>query len=290
MASATQNGMAASRAKSPADMSKEELLSLVVENTKFQAEFVPYLETDVIKLNAGNVAKFVANKTKSGKIPSEAEIVNFISTCKALKLNPFVKDAFLVGYDTSDGPKFSIITAYQALLKRAEGHEHFDGMRGGIIVHREEDGVIAHRDGALRLPGDKLFGAWAKVWRKDRSQTTDIELEIGARLTERPSPIWKSDPCSMIVKCAKSAALREAFPSTLGGMYTEEEMDLMQHTSREEAGGKKRPATIAERVAAKSVVTAAEIHTEPIDESYQPSPEDEEIQGGYEPEESEVEA
>lgn len=289
MATATQqqNGQ---RTKTLQEMNRDELLATVIESTKQQVEFVPYLEQEPIKLSPSIVAKFVANKTRSGKLPDERDIINFMALCKALRLNPFVRDAFLVGYDSNEGPKFSLITAYQALLKRAEGHEQYDGMKGGIIV-RDSDGNVHRRDGAMRLPGDTLHGAWATVWRKDRKQTTEIELELGARLTERPSPIWKSDPCGMIVKCAKSAALREAFPSTLGGMYTEEELDLMQHTNREEAGGsKKRAATLKERLSEPVVPHAEEIrdesHDEPAEETYPDAPSVDE----YSQEESEVEA
>lgn len=290
MSTATRphNHTPATTAKPAAEMNREELLQQVIDETKAQAEFVPYLEKDPIKLNVGIVKRLIAKPTKRGFLPSDRDIINFISLCKARALNPFVGDAFLVGYDSEDGPTFNLITAHQSLLKRAEGHDQYDGMKGGIIVLDGQKNVI-YRDGAVRIPGDTLHGAWAKIWRKDRSHPTEVEIEIGAR-TGR-SPLWRTDPCGMIVKCTKSAGLREAFPSTLSGMYTEEEFDVMQR-GQHEGHSRVQPSSLTERLAPRHI---EETQREPepaapeVDEAYQPSPDDEPA-GGWEPEESEATA
>ena len=42
----------------------------------------------------------------------------------------------------------------------------------------------------------------------------------------KPASKWATSPALMIRKCALVAALREAFPDILGGMYTAEEQGL----------------------------------------------------------------
>merc|ERR1711991_914366 len=61
-------------------------------------------------------------------------MMDFLMLCRARKLNPFEGDAYLVGYDSKDGAKFSLITSHQALLKRAELCQQFDGMESGLIL------------------------------------------------------------------------------------------------------------------------------------------------------------
>lgn len=237
-------------------------------------EFTPLGESDPVKLTHNMVLAYCVSPTRSGAMPSKRDVTNFIMLCKARRLNPFVGDAFLVGYDSQqEGAKFSLITAHQALLKRAEAEQAFDGLEAGIIVF-DADKNIAHRKGAMRMPGDKIIGAWATVYRKDRSHPTEVTVEFEPYNTNRSR--WKIDPAGMIVKVAKDAGLREAFPSTLGGMYGEEEMDAVRQGKATDVplpNGSSRLSALTERLsqpASAAVVAAAE----PDDESFQDSPPD----------------
>lgn len=185
-------------------------------------EFVPFMCKEKIKLTIGIVKSYVANPTKSGKLPSDREVVKFIQLCKARGLNPFEGDAFLVGYDSKDGPSFSLITAHQAFLKRAEVHPEFDGIRSGAIV-TDRDGNICERKGSFILDDDMLVGGWATVYFKGR--THPVEKTVKFRTYNTGRSRWEKDPAGMIVKVAEAAALRTAFPSQLGGMYLEGEFD-----------------------------------------------------------------
>src|SRR5207245_6039434 len=80
----------------------------------------------------------------------------------------FAGDAFLVGYENSDGvATFSLITAHVAFLKRAESSPEFEGMESGIIIQRE-DGTVFEREGDFHSPDEKVVGAWAKVYRRGK--------------------------------------------------------------------------------------------------------------------------
>jgi len=183
--------------------------------------FIPLGEATEISLTVERVKQFLCTPTRSGKYPTDKDVMGFIMLCKASGLNPWVRDAYLVGYDGQDGPNFSLITAHQAFIKRAEAHGAYDGMESGVVVLANS--VVTERQGDLVLPGETIIGGWAKVFRKDQSHVSYDSVNLKTFDTGKSR--WKIDPAGMIVKCAEASALRKAFPSNLAGLYLREEMD-----------------------------------------------------------------
>lgn len=192
----------------------------IVPWTEKQKSFVPFGEAEAIELSVGMVKRFLAIPTKSGKPPTDADCLKFVMLCQSRQLNPWVKDCWLVGYDSKDGPTFELITSHQALLKRAEANPAYRGMRSGVIVRRGEE--VIDLDGAFSIDGDVLLGGWASVIREDR----DVEQVGRVKLATYNTGMsrWAKDPHGMIAKVAEAAALRKAFPTQLGEMYCAEEM------------------------------------------------------------------
>ena len=189
------------------------------------ADYCPMGQKDPIKLTVDTIVNYCVNPTKSGKIPDNKTIMQFAALCKARELNPLIGDAYLVGYDSRDGANWSLITAVQALFKRADLHPQYDGQESGIIV-LTTDGVMEERHGEFFLDGEELVGGWSKVHRKDRAvpETTRVKLETYS--TGRSH--WAKDPARMITKCAEAAALRKAFPNQTSGLYIAEEAGIME--------------------------------------------------------------
>lgn len=187
--------------------------------------YIPLGEKKEMTLTFGQVFRLLVTPTKKGKYPSNGDILKFMKLCEARLLNPWVGDAYLVGYDTDDGPVFNLITSYQALLKRAELNPQYDGMAGGVMVLVQSS--VAEKEGTLILPGvETLLGAWARVFRKDRSVQTYVNVEFKTYDTGRSR--WAKDRSGMIVKVGKAAGLREAFPNQCGGLYVREEFDAIE--------------------------------------------------------------
>jgi phage recombination protein Bet len=186
-----------------------------------QAVFVPFGGNEPITLTIGIVRYLVANKTRSGALPTDEQLIRFIMLCKARRLNPFEGDAFMVGYDTKDGPVFNLITAHQAFLKRAEVNPEYDGMESGVIVWGRDE-QYHDREGDFLHDGDVICGAWATVFFKNRSHPMRKRLNIGP--FRKDNKIWNENPQGMIVKCAEADALRSSFPTLLGSLFIEEEM------------------------------------------------------------------
>lgn len=225
MATATQqNGRSPAKQKdAPQPTQADKDKALLDEILSRKAVFTPFHESAPITLTVGMVLRHFAKPTKRGFMPTEAQAEKFVMLCKTRGLNPYVGDAFIVGYDTEDGPEFNLITAHQALLKRAEAHAQFAGMHSGVIVRRpvEGGGETIEYEGKYVEPGDTLVGAWAKVKRRDRDEPKFSRVALTA--FNKGFGRWKNDTAGMIVKCAQADALRESFPNELGGLHVEEE-------------------------------------------------------------------
>lgn len=204
-------------------------------------EYTPLGGKTPVQLSIGMVRSFICTPTKSGKVPNDADIVKFMMLCKARELDPWVGDAYLCGYDAKDGPQFSLITSVQALYKRAEMSEFYDGIESGVII--KTDKGIEFRQGDLLLNGEVLVGGWARCFRKDRSHPEYDALNFSTFDTGYSR--WAKDPAGMIVKCAEASVLRKAFPTQLGGLYTREEMEQISDQRMQARQGSTSPVRVS---------------------------------------------
>ncbi|WP_440952056.1 phage recombination protein Bet [Methanococcoides sp. FTZ1] len=158
---------------------------------------------------------------------TDQEIFMFLQLCEHRKLNPFIKEAYLIKYNNSPA---TLVVGKDSFTKKAEDNPAFDGFEAGIIVKSnkadtEEDYFFeaTRREGTFMMKGEELLGGWAKVYRKDRSIPFVAEVSMAEYNTGKSS--WAKIPATMIRKVALVQALREAFPSDLGGCYDSSEMD-----------------------------------------------------------------
>lgn len=151
------------------------------------------------------------------------EVIMFMNLCKFSGLNPWAKEAYLIKYGNEPA---TMVVAKEAYLKRADQNENFDGYETGIIVVNEKAGTMTRREGGIVLPNEKIVGAFAKVYRKDRSHPYVIEVSfeeyVGRKKNGEISGMWAKKPGTMIRKVALVQALRESFPSSFGGVFNDE--------------------------------------------------------------------
>lgn len=166
-----------------------------------------------VTLSPSTVKNFLANGNEN---ISMQETVMFINLCKYQHLNPFLNEAYIIKYGSKPA---QLITSKEAFMKRAESNPQYNGFSAGCIVLRNND--VVYTNGAFILDTDKLLGGWAKVSRKDRD--IPIRIEISMKEFSKSQSTWKTMPATMIRKTAIVNALREAFPDTLGGMFTEDD-------------------------------------------------------------------
>ena len=180
-----------------------------------------------VKLSYSIVRKYL---TKGNADVTDQELVQFISVCKFNKLNPFLNEAYLIKFMSARGDgNAQMIVSKEALFKRAEACEQYDGIEAGIIVLRGDN--VVELEGCFRQAKDVLLGGWAKVYRKDRRVPTVSKVNLSEY--DKGNSIWNEKKATMISKIAKVQALREAFPSQLGAMYAKEETSALEQQAKQ---------------------------------------------------------
>lgn len=182
-----------------------------------------------INLTPEMVKKYLVSGDASAV--TDQEVVMFMMMCKANHLNPWNKEAYCIKYGTQPA---TMVVGKEAYMKRANAHPQYDGMDDGIVVLVTETGEMVYRKGAITVEGEQLIGGWAEVYRKDRSRSTRVEVPFseyaGRKKDGSLNGQWSSKPATMIRKVAQVQALREAFPDTLGGLYTADEQGVDEPT------------------------------------------------------------
>lgn len=171
-----------------------------------------------IALNDDIVKRYLVSGDPS-KV-TDAEVKMFTELCKAQRLNPFLREAYLVKFGSNPG---QIIVGKDVFLKRARSNPKFKGFTAGIIV-QTENGAYQNRPGTFYTPGEKIVGGFCNV----AIEGWDFPLEHSVAMSEfsRSTATWKSMPAVMIRKVALVQALREAFPEDFQQLYSEEEMPV----------------------------------------------------------------
>lgn len=177
-----------------------------------------------IKLTPKIVQDYLVGTTAQITMP---EFKLFTELCKVRKLNPFLREAYLIKY--SNNQPASIVVGKDAILKRAVLNVKYDGMKSGIIVVNDK-GEVTERKGTFKLENEILVGGWAEVFRKDWNNSIYCSVSLNEAIQKKgngePNSNWSKQPATMIEKVAKVRALREAFVEDLGGMYEAEEMNV----------------------------------------------------------------
>ena len=159
-----------------------------------------------IKLTGEDVIKYIS----TDESVTEKEVVQFLNMCKYLKLNPFLKEIYLIKYKGTPG---TFVVSYQALLKRAEENPNFDG------YETQMEGKIPD------------LTATAIVYRKDRTYPVKVSVKYSEAVKKvmdkasgelRPTTMWANMPEWMLRKVALARALKEAFPSLIGNASIQE--------------------------------------------------------------------
>lgn len=192
------------------------------EKRNLPAGFVEYeVAGQSVKLSY-NIVKASLVRGDQTKV-TDQDLTQFIAICKFNQLNPFLNEAYLVTYDSKDGATHTatMIVSKEAYLKRADACPNYEGIQAGVIV-RTQNGEMLENEGCFVADGETLVGGWAKVYRK--GLRFPVVARVNLKEYHTGKALWNAKPSTMIAKVAKVQALREAFPSQLGAMYTEEEV------------------------------------------------------------------
>lgn len=196
----------------------------LVKNEDFNNKAIEYeANGQMVKLTPGMVRRFLVNG--NGNV-SDQEVTMYLNLCKYQKLNPFLRECYLVKY--GDQPA-TIVTGRETFDKRAFRNKHFKGKQAGVVVIKE-DGTMENRIGSMVLKDETLVGGWAKVfvdgYMVPIESQVSLDEYIGRKKDGTPNSQWASKPGTMIRKVALVQALREAFPEEYGGLYSQDEVNV----------------------------------------------------------------
>jgi len=158
-----------------------------------------------VSLTGSDVAKYIS----TDESVTEKEVFMFLNMCRYLRLNPFLKEIYLVKYR---GSPAVFVVSYQALLRRAQENPNFDGYE-------------------TRIEGQfPDLTATAVVYRKDRSKPVEVSVkyaEAVKKVVDRtgkavPNAMWASMPEWMLRKVTLARALKESFPNLIGNAMVHE--------------------------------------------------------------------
>ncbi len=194
-------------------------------------------DTGEIQLSSATVRNYLVN---GGGNVTDQEVKLFIALCSAQKLNPLIKEAYLIKYGVQPAQMIVSKDVYQ---KRANKNPNYEGKKAGVVVLNLQ-GAVDYREGALIVNGETLLGGWCEVYKKGCKVPERVEVSfdeyVGKKKDGSINNQWATKPATMIRKVAVAQALREAFTEDFQGLYTAEEMGLDENELNKDAANIER--------------------------------------------------
>lgn len=129
-----------------------------------------------------------------------------IEIARTRGLDPLAKQISLINF----GGTWQITTTIDGYRALAEQTGAYAGSDAAVFTHTDDP--------------NKPHTASVTVWKLVGGQRVPFTATVYYAEYMGRAPIWREKPFTMLSKVAESHALRKAFPSTLSGMYTPDEM------------------------------------------------------------------
>lgn len=166
---------------------------------------------------------------------TDPEFVVFAAQCRARGMNPLAGEAFCVprrtNVGTKDNPKWVTNHVFQAsaegMQARAARFPDFVKVDSAAVYEKDPvakvdtaGGIVQHVFDPTK-PRGRFMGAWGRVVKRDGSAVVTW-LDPSDR--SGTGQFWNNSMPRMMEKCARVAALRQAYPVAFAGVYAREEM------------------------------------------------------------------
>ncbi len=165
-------------------------------------------------------------KNTIAKGASDDELKMFLQVCAGARLNPFLKQVFLVPrWDSKSGKEVRAIqVSIDGLRAIAEESGNYAGNSDPIFGEEDKIKLDTKEGKELKIPTKATVSVFKMIDGQKCEFTATArwnEYYPGAKMGFQ----WHIRPFLMLGKCAEALALRKAFPKLLSGMYAQEEMD-----------------------------------------------------------------
>lgn len=207
-----------------------------------QQKVITYTSADgqEIKLSIDTIRKFLVQG--HGEMVTLQEMAYFMAICQSRKLNPFIKDCYLIKYSASDAA--AIVTSVDYFRKRARAMPDCKGWKSGIIV-KTADGNVRDTYGLLQ-DGETLLGGWFESRPEGWQDPFRLEVNLRGYLKKtndgKITRFWapENQP-TMIQKVAESQGLRRLWPDEFQGIYSEDEITPEDRKQAVDIIGEEKP-------------------------------------------------
>jgi phage recombination protein Bet len=212
-------------------------------------------------------------KNTVAKGATDDEFLLLLHLAKTYGLDPFAKEIWCIKYlrpgQNPADVTATIFSSRDGYLKIASRDKQMNGLVSDAVYDNDTlkklvDGTVEHSYGN---PRGTLIGAYALVWRKDRTYPAYFYASF-AEYGAGNNPTWKKYPSAMIIKVAEAMALKRAF--SISGLVTQEEIGLdmqVQPDAGTSATVVEEVATLAAEPAPVMVAVSTPAATEPSDEA-----------------------
>lgn len=158
-----------------------------------------------------------------GELVTVQELMYFLNICRARRLNPLVKDCYLIKY--SEDPA-AIVTSIDFFRKRARVQKDCCGWQKGVIV-RTKDGKLRDSFGLVD-EGETLVGGWfeaqPELWKKPFRLEVNLAGYIKKTRDGKITRFWQEEnQPTMIAKVAEAQGLKTLWPDEFQAIFTAEE-------------------------------------------------------------------
>ena len=164
------------------------------------------LNDNEINLSPETVKKYIAPNANI----TNQEMAMFLKLCQHQRLNPFLREVYLIKYGSAPA---SMVTGKETFLKRAKRDARYQGHKCTI------EGKVPDMTATAEV--------YVKDYQTPITCTVWYEEYVGLKKDGTPTGMWASKPRTMLQKVALVQALREAFPDTFGGLYSQEEINTV---------------------------------------------------------------
>jgi hypothetical protein len=204
-------------------------------NELMQREMIYQLiDGQEMRLTMGMVKKYLVQGRS--EFVTEQELMYFMHECKARKMNPFLRECWLIKYSQKD--KAQIVESIHHKRNRARKHSDCQGWEKGII-YQDKDGNLQESPHPFLPEGAILRGAyfeatpkgWAVPYRHEVSLAAIVKRKTDGTFTA----FWVPDKQpSQLMKVAESQGLTALWGGEIGVTVIPEEIGEIETTESAE--------------------------------------------------------